>query len=102
MRVRVDVVPHAEVERELVTTQPANRFRVIAYWCSVSDSEWYTHRVTEASGAVFQVEASFQTGKSDSMLAGTGWAVASMTPLQRRHQMNRLWNRRYSPPNFTS
>src|SRR5258705_12416629 len=74
-------------------TQPANRFRVIAYWCSVSDSEWYTHLVMGASGAVFQVEASFQTGKSDSILPGPGEAGAAVMPVNIRHTRKPLVDR---------
>src|SRR2546422_2574494 len=56
--------------------QPAKRCRTTLYWCSVSEVEWKTKRVMEASGARFQVEASFHTGKSDSRLAGGGPASA--------------------------
>src|SRR5436189_4552079 len=55
---------------------PAKRCRTTLYRCSVSEVEWKTKRVMEASGARFQVEASFQTGKSDSRFAGGGPASA--------------------------
>jgi hypothetical protein len=110
VRIRVEVVANTEIERQRVgafqssCTQPANRWRVMAYLCSVSDNEWNTHRVMGASGATFHVDASFHTGNICWSSAAEGGAavVASITPLQRRHQMKRLWNRRYSPPTFTS
>jgi hypothetical protein len=37
------------------------------------------------SGARFQVDASFQTGKSDWMLAGTAPLLASRLPVQVAH-----------------
>src|SRR5947199_7124544 len=42
---------------------PAKRCRTTLYRCSVSEVEWKTKRVMEASGARFQVEASSQTGR---------------------------------------
>src|SRR5262245_45939729 len=56
----------------------------------------------EASGAKFHVDASFQTGKSDSRLAGGAAVSATMTPSHLRHHRNSLWKRKYSPPNFRS
>src|SRR5881397_2679045 len=83
-------------------SQPAKKWRTTLYRCSVSEVEWKTKRVMEASGARFHVDASFQTGKSDSRFAGGATLSAWITPSHRKHQRNSLWYRKYSPPSFRS